>query len=194
MSTVRKATVADTSRLCRTSMHAFAEDPVMRWLFPTDDEYFAGDGDIMRPLFARWLAFDWTFTTDDCVAVAAFVPPDPPELDIAPDPDAPPIPADRMERFAAIGPLMAAHTPPQPHWYLNLIGTHPHWQRQGLGASLMAPIFEICDRGGIDLYLETETVENVAYYSHFGYVVRSEWDVPLDGPHMWGMLRAPSTR
>ena len=31
-----------------------------------------------------------------------------------------------------------------------------------------------------------------AYYAHRGLRVRSEWDVPLDGPHMWGMVRDPS--
>ena len=35
------------------------------------------------------------------------------------------------------------------------------------------------------------STENVAYYSHLGFRVRSEWDVPPDGPHMWGMIREP---
>jgi hypothetical protein len=44
---------------------------------------------------------------------------------------------------------------------------------------------------GLALYLETETLDNVDYYTHLGFRVRTEWDVPLDGPHLWGMIREP---
>ena len=59
----------------------------------------------------------------------------------------------------------------------------------------MATVFEIADEAGLPCYLETETHENVAYYRHHGFEVRSEWDVSTadsPGPHMWGMLRPPN--
>jgi GNAT superfamily N-acetyltransferase len=191
MTLVRLATDADLTRICRTALHAFADDPVMRWLYPDDTDYHAGDGAILRFMFRRWMANESVFTTDDCVAVAAFVPPGRPEVEIEPEPNPPAFPAGLLERFATIGAIIGEHTPPEPHWYLNMLGTHPHWQRQGLGTMVMGPITEVCDREGLALYLETETVTNVAYYSHLGFMVRSEWDVPLDGPHMWGMIRQP---
>jgi len=195
MSSVRKATNADLVRVCRTAVHAFVDDPVMRWFWPTDEEYFAGEGVTMHAFMRRWLAHDATYTTDDCVAVAAFVPPGRPDVEVEADPDGQGsglVTSDELlAKFMAIGTIMAANTPPEPHWYLNLLATHPHWQRQGLGALVMSPIVDACDRQGLPLYLETETVDNVAYYSHHGFTVRSEWDVPLDGPHMWGMIRAP---
>jgi GNAT superfamily N-acetyltransferase len=193
VSIVRKATSADLPRLCRTMVHAFADDPVMRWLFPDDTEFFEGNGASVRFLFWRWLAYDQTFTTDDSVAVAAFIPPGRPDLGTAPEPNSPSHPAERIEKFIALGGCLQEHTPPEPHWYLNLLATHPHWQRQGLGALMISPIAEICDREGLPLFLETETAANVAYYGHLGFTVRSEWDVPLNGPHMWGMIRAPRT-
>jgi predicted N-acetyltransferase YhbS len=70
-----------------------------------------------------------------------------------------------------------------------MLATHPDWQRQGLGAALMGVVFEIAAEMGLPCYLETETVGNVAYYRHHGFEVRTEWDLPLNGPHMWGMLR-----
>ena len=194
MSTVRKATSADLGRLCKTANHAFADDPVMRWFFPDDADYFLGDGVMMRPFFRGWLAHDATYTTDDCVSLGALVPPGRPEVTVEPEPDQPFViahPQDRIDRFVAIGGCLREHTPPEPHWYLNLLATHPDWQRQGLGASIIAPVREMCRRDGLDLYLETETVGNVAYYNHLGFVVRSEWDVPLNGPHMWGMILHP---
>lgn len=183
----RRATSADLPRLCRTAMRAFVDDPVMRWFYPNDAEYTAGDGDVFRWAMLRWLQWDEVWTTEDGVAVAAWIPPGRPAVTV---PEAPPDqPADRRARFDAIDRLMTEHTPPEPHWYLNLIATHPDWQRQGLGATLIEQVGARAATEGLPVYLETETVENVAYYSHLGFRVRSEWDVPLDGPHMWGMYR-----
>ena len=61
---------------------------------------------------------------------------------------------------------MVTNTPSEPHWYLNLLATHPDWQRQGLGSALMDVMFERADADGLPCYLETETPENVAYYMH----------------------------
>jgi GNAT superfamily N-acetyltransferase len=170
---------------------AFADDPVMRWLFPDDTEFFTGNGASVRFLFWRWMAYDQTFTTDDGVAVAAFIPPGRPDLGTEPERGAPAHTAERIEKFIALGALLQEHTPSEPHWYLNLLATHPDWQRQGLGALVMSPIAHACDREGLPMFLETETESNVAYYGHLGFTVRSEWDVPLNGPHMWGMIRQP---
>ena len=191
MSAVRAATIDDLPRLCRTTMHAFADDPVMRWLYPADADYYAGDGHVLRYVFRRWLAHGSTFTTDDCVSVAAFVPPGRPKVDVPIEPDLPSFADDLVDKFVAITASLAEFTPAEPHWYLNSLATHPHWQRQGLGAMVISPIVQRCDQEGLPLYLETETLANVAYYGHLGFSVRAEWDVPLEGPHMWGMIRQP---
>ena len=92
-------------------------------------------------------------------------------------------------------PAVAAHRPDEPHWYLQLLATHPDWQRRGLGAQLMEVAFEQADSAGEPCYLETERPELVAYYRRYGFEVRSEWDLDPDatlgeiGPHMWGMYR-----
>ena len=120
--------------------------------------------------------------------MAVWIPPGRPEIDFTVDPPAPEPPADRLERFAILGPLMEAHTPEEPHWYLQLLATHPDWQRRGVGATLMNVVFERADAEGLPCWLVTETVENVAYYRHHGVDVRSVWVVPT-GPHMWGRYR-----
>ena len=102
--------------------------------------------------------------------------------------------------FAIVDPIgnipimlsVAEHTPPEPHWHLNMLATHPDWQRRGLGGALMAAVFAVAEEAGLPCYLETETAANVAYYRRHGFDVRSEWDVSVPGepgPHMWGMLR-----
>jgi GNAT superfamily N-acetyltransferase len=195
MNAPRRATPAEIPRLCMTAMRAFFDDPVLRWLYPDDDEFEADRGAVMRIPMTRWLAHGETWTTDDNVAVAAWVPPGRPDVDV----DVGPIPEHpewRLARFDALRGAMTANTPPEPHWYLNLLATHPDWQRQGLGTALMRVMFERADTDGLACYLETETPANVAYYMHHGFDVRTEWDVPGDGPQMWGMFRPPgqSTR
>ena len=95
-----------------------------------------------------------------------------------------------MARFAAIEQVMAANTPAEPHWYLNFLATHPDWQRQGLGAGLIEQVGDVCRSARPAALPRDRDDRNVAYYRHLGFIVRSEWDVPLDGPHMWGMFRA----
>lgn len=185
---VRRATPDDELRLRVTAVRAFVDDPVMRWLYPDDDVFFAPGGEVLRSAMRGWVGLGEVWCTDDAVAVAVWIPPGRPEIEFETDPRTDgPDPA-LEERFAILGPLMEANTPPEPHWYLQLLATHPDWQRQGLGAALMAAMFERAEAEGLPCYLETETVENVAYYRHHGFDVRSEWDVPT-GPHMWGMYR-----
>lgn len=189
MSTARPAVAADTPRLARTIVLAFADDPVMRWLFP-DDDWFT-DGWVMSEfLCRRWLATDSLWCTDDGVAAAGCIPPGRPEVDL-PFPETH-HPDWRLARFDAVGAAMGAHTPDEPHWYLNVLATHPDWQRQGLGALVMQPMLERARSAGVPCYLETEKPELVAYYRRHGFEVRTEWDLESDGqggPHMWGMLR-----
>ena len=169
-------------------MRAFHDDPVMRWLFPDDEEYFDPDGGVMASPMSGWLRLGEVWCTDDGAGLAVWIPPGRPEIDFTVEPAPPEPPPDRQERFEVLGPLMDQHTPPELHWYLQLLATHPDWQRRGIGAALMAATFERADADGLPCYLETETVENVAYYRRHGFDVRSEWDVPT-GPHMWGMYR-----
>lgn len=189
MVTIRRAAGDDIGRIARTASLAFADDPVMRWLVPDDDEYEAQHQAFFGNIARRWLATDSLWCTDDAAAMAGWVPPGRPEVEVE---DVVPIehPEWRLARFGALREEMGANTPPEPHWYLNMLATHPDWQRQGLGAALMGRGFEFADQAGLPCYLETETAANVAYYRHHGFEVRSEWDVGVDeGPHMWGMLR-----
>lgn len=193
MSAVRLATETDLSRVTRTAVRAFADDPVLRWFFPDDDVYESAAPTAFGQLAAGSIALGCTYVTADAVATGIYLPPGRPAAPGAEDDGEEAgtgeMPAELAAKFAAFDVERQANTPPEPHWYLNVLATHPDWQRQGLGAAIVAPIAARSRDEGLALYLETETVANVGYYRHLGFEVRSEWDLPLGGPHMWGMIR-----
>lgn len=191
-------------------MHAFAEDPVMRWIIPEDEVYFAPGGAVFDNAMSMWLRLGEVWCTDDAAGVAAWIPPGRPDPPPAPTTDTPPAPPppDRVDRYGIIGALLDEHTPGDDHWYLQLIATHPDWQRRGVAGALLESMFERADADALPCYLETETEVNVAYYRSHGFEVVSEFDIPAGGhlhrysswgrdpadeigPHMWGMLRPP---
>jgi ribosomal protein S18 acetylase RimI-like enzyme len=186
---VRLATAHDIGRLARSATRAFEDDPVMRWFFPGDD-YVELNTELVAYMCRRWQAAGSLWCTDDGVAMAGWSPPGRPEVEV--DPPAIEHPDWRLARFGALRAALTEHTPAELHWYLNMLATHPDWQRQGIGGELMGVVFERADDEGLPCYLETETVANVAYYRKHGFDVRSEFDVATPdslGPHMWGMLR-----
>lgn len=203
---VRRATRADLTQLCVTAVTAFGEDPVMRWLHPDDDEYFRPSGETLRSPMARWIEHNEVWCSDDCAALAVWIQPGRPDVPDDGRPADPPPSPELLDRYSIIGPLMADHAPLEDHWYLQLLATHPDWQRQGMGATLMEAKFTEADRDGLACHLETETLVNVAYYRRQGFDVHAEFDIPTGvhahrfssfgadpstevGPHMWGMLR-----
>lgn len=180
----RKATTQDVSLICTTFARSFWDDPVMRWLFPNDDVF--RDGTVMQSFFQRVMAHDCTLVTPDVAAFSMWIPPTRPELDVDTGPSEPP--SDEMlAKFIALREALVANTPEEDHWYLQMVGTHPDWQRRGIGSILIREGLSWAARDGVPAYLETETLENVAYYRHLGFEVRTEWDVAAGGPHMWGM-------
>jgi ribosomal protein S18 acetylase RimI-like enzyme len=187
---IRPSTPDDLRRLSTTALRAFVDDPVMRWLYPDDDDFLAPGGEAFRGAMVRWQANNEVWCTHDCAALAVWIQPGRPSDEVVVDPPEEPPSPELVERFTTLGTFMAEHTPADEHWYLQLLATHPDWQRQGLGTHLMESMFERTDAAGLPCYLETETETNVAYYRRHGFDVRSEWDV-TDGPHMWGMLRPP---
>jgi GNAT superfamily N-acetyltransferase len=83
------------------------------------------------------------------------------------------------------------HPKDDTHWHLQLLGTDPPMQRKGVGAALMAEVLETCDREGRGAYLETQKIENVAYYRRHGFEVTQEIQLGRRGPRGWLMWRDP---
>lgn len=81
--------------------------------------------------------------------------------------------------------------PLQPHWYILILGVHPDYQGQGLGAELLSPILQKADEESVPVYLETSNPKNLDFYRKFGFEVMEEI-VPVRGcPPIRGLVRKP---
>lgn len=188
-----------TAEAITATSRAFWPDPLFGW--------FARDAVAehrMLPIFLGALLRDgarhgevWTATIDDrVVGAASWLPPGA-------------LPRSRRREFAIyracgralltgrnrvtgirlLDAVERAH-PSTPHWYLALLGVDPSRQRRGLGAALLAPVLERCDREREPAYLETQKPDNLAYYARHGFVVLDEVTVG-DSPPVWLMWRDP---
>jgi GNAT superfamily N-acetyltransferase len=85
----------------------------------------------------------------------------------------------------------AHHELKEPHYYLVLLGTDPHYRRTGAGSAALQPVLERCDTEGVSAYLETQKEENLAYYARHRFEPARKLEVK-GAPPIWTMLRKPS--
>ncbi len=87
--------------------------------------------------------------------------------------------------------MLAFLKPPTRHYYLGAVGVVPARQGRGIGAALLNPVLRRADDESVEVYLETSTDSNVAFYAALGFVVTGEHEIPDGGPHVWAMSRVP---
>jgi ribosomal protein S18 acetylase RimI-like enzyme len=77
---------------------------------------------------------------------------------------------DAWERFWQLVSLPMPR-PPEPHWYLLLLGVAPNHQRQGWAHRLIAPLLAQADASGETVRLETNNEHSLPFYAHEGFAV-----------------------
>ena len=91
-----------------------------------------------------------------------------------------PITEDRHEHMAG-----------RTYLYLLIVGVATELQGKGFGRKLIGAAIEKSEREGLQLYLETETEENVVMYEHFGFRLLKRITLPIVDLPMWEMVRIP---
>ena len=138
-------------------------------------------------------------TTDELAGVAAWLPP-----------GAFPLSAARRLRAlpGMVGVLAAAPRstrrllsytagiarlhPPQPYWYLEVVGVDLQARGLGIGTRLLEPVLALADETGQACYLETMTARNVGWYKSLGFEVReAAVRFVAGGSPNWTMMRHP---
>lgn len=196
---VRPAQLADVRAIRAMLARAFDDDPVSRYLFPSDRRRPGG----LRRFFGLQmrrdlLAHGGVYTTDGCLGAALWAPPGKP-------------PPSRLRAFLTVVPVVpyvmgatlrrslrflaqveAIH-PHEPHWYLETLGTEPARQGHGIGSAVLQPVLRQADAAGVRAYLESSKWENVPFYRRHGFEVTQEVHLE-DGPSIWAMWRDPGAR
>jgi GNAT superfamily N-acetyltransferase len=194
MAGVRRAVPGDRSRAVRTATRAFADDPLVLWFLA--DRYDDAAPVFFGTLFDMRVDDGEVWVTDDAVSIAQWNPPGGLRGDAAARDElwraaAPVFGQAALGRFMTWDHLARPLLPAQPYWYLGILATHPDWQRQGLARAVLHPVGARADAAGEPMFLETATLEDVAYYTRFGFTVTAEVDMPDAGPRVWLMWRDP---
>jgi GNAT superfamily N-acetyltransferase len=78
-------------------------------------------------------------------------------------------------------------SPKEPHWHVGPVAVDAPLQGRGIGGQMMRAFCARMDELEEVAYLETDTAENVIFYSRFGFVTIDEADIL--GIHNWFMRR-----
>ena len=176
--TVRHALRADLDEMERSLVDAFADDPVMVFMYPDPVTRPERSGAFLRVMLEIGLTHGHTYAAgpgNDAVAIWA-----PPDVDLFDDPGVAklwPVLQDTLgervnEVTAALVQLTALHPHDRgPHFYLGEIGTTTAAQSQGLGSVLLREVLDRCDRQRLGAYLESSNIRNVPFYERHGFAV-----------------------
>ena len=183
---IRHAAAVDLDALAATLASAFAEDPMWTWLFDTAANPDGGEG--LRSFFGIALKAGLTrghlYTNADRSAAAVWAPPDVGSLG---RPDGEALGAllaqtcgdAGVRRLGALAAGTRGAHPAESHFYLFILGVHGDRRSEGLGAEVIAPVLDLCDREGWPAYLESSNPRNLTFYRRHGFEVTGE--IELDG-------------
>ncbi len=197
MTTVRLATLSDVPQLARVQMRAFEDDPLITWMLPADG--FGRRATLLFDCMIRAsMLHESVYTTDDGVCTAVWAPPgawafSEAQMAMMAGPFAEAA-GERVDRALGLFLELADVHPPEPHWYLEGLGTHPDWQRRGIASAVLAPVLDLCDTDGLPAYLETQKESNVPFYRRHGFDVIGTKQLADGAPNLWLMWREPSAR
>jgi GNAT superfamily N-acetyltransferase len=96
--------------------------------------------------------------------------------------------AGARRALTLLGALERRH-PPEPHWYLMVLGTEPSLQGKGYGGVALRHRLAEIDQAHLPAYLEASRPDNVVIYSRFGFRQQGELQIP-NGPVIYPMWRA----
>ena len=189
---LRTATTDDADAMAAVLADAFFDDPIFVWLFPVP----ADRPRLSQAMFAMlgrhvYLAQGESLCGPD---VAGFW--EPPEAEATDDfwaehgVEFATALEGQVERLGLLGAAMDAHHPPEPCWYLPMLGVRPSSQGRGLGGELLARKLQQIDAAGGAAYLEASSPRSRVLYERHGFELVEEFAAE-GAPPMWAMWRAP---
>ena len=176
---IRHAVRSDLDDLDAALADAFADDPMMHWIYPNEETRSAHLREFMRGGLDIGFPHGHVYAAGANEGAAIWSPPD---IDLFDD-------ATITNFFTMLGEQIGAraeevgtglmqinehHPHDEPHFYLFVLGTTRRKQSKGIGSSLMREILDKCDRQGLGAYLESSNIRNVPFYERHGFRVTAE--------------------
>lgn len=184
--------------------HAFADDPLMRYLFAVSTSSYQQSAQEMFRfscevrLLLGWSLFGCLDANGRLVGVAGVTLPEetpwPASLTAVYDELKAcigPRTTERIERYAE---QAEGRRPAEPHYMLGVLGVHPDAQGAGYGRALVNAVQELSEAHptSTGVWLDTENPRNVSIYERLGYHVLNQ--VQLDEVTIWLMFRPNRTK
>ncbi|TCB93381.1 GNAT family N-acetyltransferase [Micromonospora zingiberis] len=181
------ATPADRPQVIGGLVAAFAQDPVLRYLFPAPEDYPRFAAAFFGKLFDKRVGLGTIWTIGPGASTAMWEPPSGGDSSSAEDLDAQSpaedldaqLPADVLARTRAYDRAVHAALPAAPFWYLGVLGTHPDSAGRQLGRAVMTAGLRRAAAEGLPAILETSNPANVEFYRRAGWQVVRTVDEPL---------------
>ena len=182
-------------RLVEVLARSFADDPIIRWPFPTDGNHEEQCRELFRILDEPFAETGWLWEAGDAAGVALWIPSDGGErfLEIERGTrdaiDA--MTLDGGVRYRAFWDWIEDHLPAEPHWFLDHLAVAPEHRGEGLGTALVELGVGFARRDEVPAFLETARPGNVGYYERLGFGVVADEHAPGGGPRLWFMRSDP---
>jgi GNAT superfamily N-acetyltransferase len=188
---VRTASDIDRQTVIGVITVAFSTDPMGRWAFPDPATYLALMPEVANAFGGNGFPHGTVHLIDGGMGAAMWLPPG-----VTPDADRlaalveEHVPKDRVGDMMQVFERMDGYHPPDPCWYLPLIGVDPVHQGRGCGSALLRHALGRCDRDGVQAYLESSNPRNVPLYQRHGFEIIGSIQVG-SSPTLVPMLRPP---
>lgn len=181
----------DVAQIVDSMTVAFSADPLVRWLYPSAQQYLKCFPDFVRILGCPAFEHKTVYCTDDYSGAALWLPPH-----CDPDNDAigeylqQTISPQQQEQVFTVFDQISHYHPKEPHWYLAMVGVDACCQGQGYGSTLIQPILKECDRNKQIAYLESSSPGSASLYQRLGFEVLETIQID-DSPPLLPMIRYP---
>ena len=194
--TARPATWADLSAVTETISLAFHDDPAWSWAFPDAarrQEHYAVFWGLA---VGSALRYPWVLMTESCEAAAVWIPPHGTEMAGEDESRLGPMLEELVGSHASqvmelLARFDAAHPHEEPHYYLSLLGTHPHHAGRGIGMALLAESLDRIDQERMPAYLESTNPDNNRRYQRHGFEAIGSFYPPGSDVPVTTMWRDP---
>ncbi len=179
----------DDERAVATIVTAFSGDPVVRWILPDPQQYLTHFPELVRRFGGKAFEGQSAFAVEGFMGTALWLRPgvEPDDESLAELMQRAVLQEDQ-EKVSEFMDQMPEYHPPEPLWYLPIIGVDPAHQGMGLGSALLAHALAGVDREAKPAYLEATTERSRDLYARHGFEVIGTIQA-ADSPPMFPMLR-----